>query len=43
MTLDQIRNVCLSLPGTTEQIQWGDDLVFKVAGKMFRVFGRICG
>ena len=35
MTLDQIRNVCLSLPGTTEQIQWGDDLVFKVAGKMF--------
>ena len=39
MTLDQIRNVCLYLPGTTEQIQWGDDLVLKVAGKMFLVTG----
>jgi predicted DNA-binding protein (MmcQ/YjbR family) len=25
----------LSFPGATEQIQWGDDLLFKVGGKMF--------
>jgi len=37
MNVDRIREVCLSLPGTTEQIQWGDDLVFKIAGKMFVV------
>lgn len=27
----------MSFPHATEQIQWGDDLVFKVAGKMFAV------
>ena len=27
--------MCLSFPGATEQIQWGDDLLFKVGGKMF--------
>jgi predicted DNA-binding protein (MmcQ/YjbR family) len=27
----------MSLPGATEQIQWGKDLVFKVGGKMFCV------
>lgn len=37
MNLDQLRKLCLSLPGTTEQIQWGDDLLFKVGGKMFAV------
>ena len=25
------------MPGATENMQWGDDLVFKVAGKMFAV------
>jgi len=35
MNVDRIREVCLSLPGATEQIQWGDNLVFKVAGKIF--------
>ena len=25
------------MPGATEQVQWGDDLVFKVGGKMFAV------
>ncbi len=39
MTLEQMRNLCMSLPGATEQIQWGDDLVFKVGGKMFVVTG----
>jgi predicted DNA-binding protein (MmcQ/YjbR family) len=37
MNLERLRKLCLSFPGTTEQIQWGDDLVFKVGGKMFAV------
>lgn len=37
MNIDQLRKLCLSFPGSTEQIQWGDNLVFKVAGKMFAV------
>lgn len=37
MTIDQVRKLCLSLPGTAESVQWGSNLVFKVAGKMFAV------
>jgi predicted DNA-binding protein (MmcQ/YjbR family) len=37
MNVDWLREVCLSFPGTTEQIQWGNDLLFKVGGKMFAV------
>lgn len=37
MNVDQLRNLCLTFPGATEQIQWGDDLLFKVGGKMFAV------
>jgi predicted DNA-binding protein (MmcQ/YjbR family) len=37
MNVDWLRELCLSFPGTTEQIQWGSDLLFKVAGKMFAV------
>jgi predicted DNA-binding protein (MmcQ/YjbR family) len=37
MDVDWLRELCLSFPGATEQIQWGYDLVFKVAGKMFAV------
>jgi predicted DNA-binding protein (MmcQ/YjbR family) len=37
MTVDWLREVCLSFPGATEQIQWGNDLLFKVGGKMFAV------
>jgi predicted DNA-binding protein (MmcQ/YjbR family) len=37
MTLEKLRQRCLALPGVTEQIQWGADLVFKVGGKMFCV------
>ena len=39
MNIDQIREIGLSLPGTTEQVQWDDDLVFKVGKKMFLVAG----
>jgi predicted DNA-binding protein (MmcQ/YjbR family) len=37
MNVDQLRKLCLSFPGATEQIQWCDDLLFKVGGKMFAV------
>ena len=37
MSIDWLRELCLSLPHTTEQVQWEDDLVFKVAGKMYAV------
>ena len=37
MNIDQLRKVCLSFPGATEQLQWGDDLLFKVGGKMFAI------
>ncbi len=33
--LQRLHTFCLSLPGATENIQWGDDRVYKVAGKMF--------
>jgi predicted DNA-binding protein (MmcQ/YjbR family) len=35
MDIEWIRAHCLSHPHTTEQIQWGNDLLFKVGGKMF--------
>jgi predicted DNA-binding protein (MmcQ/YjbR family) len=37
MAIDDLRRICLSFPGATEQIQWGNDLVFKVRNKMFAV------
>jgi predicted DNA-binding protein (MmcQ/YjbR family) len=35
MDIEWVRQHCLSLPYTTEQIQWGNDLLFKVGGRMF--------
>jgi len=35
MDIEAIRQHCLSLPHSTEHIQWGADLVFKVGGKMY--------
>jgi predicted DNA-binding protein (MmcQ/YjbR family) len=32
---------CLSLPGASLSIQWGDERVFKVGGKMFAVTGAL--
>jgi len=37
MDAEWLRKLCLSFAGTTEQIQWGYDLLFKVGGKMFAV------
>ena len=35
MHIEAIRDFCLSMPGVTEDIKWGADLCFSVAGKMF--------
>lgn len=37
MDLESIRSYCLSLPYVTERVQWGNDLLFCIAGKMFAV------
>src|ERR1700676_2435889 len=37
LSVELIRKICLSFPKTTEQLQWGDHLLFKIAGKMFAV------
>jgi predicted DNA-binding protein (MmcQ/YjbR family) len=35
MSVDEIREYCLSFPDATENLQWGDDLCFKIRGKIF--------
>jgi len=37
MSLEWVRKHCLSLPHATEQVQWGDHLLFKIGGKMFAI------
>ena len=37
MDIDQLRELCLSLKGVTEDIKWGHDLCFSIGGKMFCV------
>src|ERR1700730_4104341 len=37
MDVEGLRKICLSFPGASEQIQWGEELLFKVGGKMFAV------
>lgn len=37
MNIDWIRQHCLSLPHTTETVQWGDHLVFKIGGKIYAI------
>jgi predicted DNA-binding protein (MmcQ/YjbR family) len=37
MSIDQLRNICLSLPAVTEDVKWEHDLCFSVASKMFCV------
>jgi predicted DNA-binding protein (MmcQ/YjbR family) len=37
VALDWFRRHCLSFPHATETVQWGNDLVFKIGGKMFAV------
>lgn len=37
MNAEWVRTHCLSFPSATENVQWGNDLVFKIGGKMFAV------
>ena len=46
MNVDSIREFCLGFPEATEKLQWGDDLCFKIGGKIFAIVGlddpRLC-
>lgn len=35
MDIEMFREYCLSLPGTTEEVKWGDNLCFMVEKKIF--------
>jgi predicted DNA-binding protein (MmcQ/YjbR family) len=37
MDIESLRKYCLAFPHTTENVQWGYDLCFKVDGKLFAV------
>jgi predicted DNA-binding protein (MmcQ/YjbR family) len=37
MEIEQLRKFCKSLPRTTEDIKWDNDLCFSVGGKMYCV------
>lgn len=39
MTIEDLREYCLSFPGATEDVKWGADLCFCVGAKMFCVTG----
>jgi len=35
MDIEMFREYCLSLPGTTEEVKWGDNLCFMIEKKIF--------
>jgi predicted DNA-binding protein (MmcQ/YjbR family) len=37
MDIESVRAYCLSLPNVTEKVQWDNDLLFCIGGKMFAV------
>ena len=39
MNIEELQNICESLPHVTKDIKWGHDLVFSIGGKMFCVAG----
>ena len=39
MDIEWLRKYCLKLPGTKEDIKWGNDLCFTIANKMYCVTG----
>jgi predicted DNA-binding protein (MmcQ/YjbR family) len=43
MSPEAFQAVAIALPGATMTIQWGDDHVYKVGGKMFAVLGGAVG
>lgn len=42
MTPKALRAHCLSLPGAECVVQWGDDQIYKIAGKMFAATDAAC-
>lgn len=39
MNADELGEICLSLPAAIVNVQWDDDRVYKVGGKMFAASG----
>jgi predicted DNA-binding protein (MmcQ/YjbR family) len=39
MTFEEICETCRALPAVTEDVKWGNDLVFSVGAKMFAAMG----
>ncbi|MBL4752652.1 MAG: MmcQ/YjbR family DNA-binding protein [Flavobacteriales bacterium] len=39
MDIEQLRSICLDLPGVTEDVKWENHLCFLVANKMFLIAG----
>lgn len=39
MSIDDVKSICETLPGVTQDIKWGADLCFSIAKKMFCVTG----
>ena len=37
MDIESVRSFCLSLPNVDEKVQWENDLLFRIGGKMFAV------
>jgi len=35
MSIEAVRRICKTLPAVSEDVKWGNDLVFSVGGKMF--------
>ena len=35
MNIDDLRAYCLALPHATEDVQWGNDLLFRIGNKIF--------
>lgn len=39
MNIEELRKICTSLPGVTEDIKWENHLCFNIGGKMFLITG----
>jgi predicted DNA-binding protein (MmcQ/YjbR family) len=37
MNVDSLRRFCLSFPQAKEKLQWGENLCFKIGGKIFAI------
>jgi predicted DNA-binding protein (MmcQ/YjbR family) len=37
MNIEWVRKFCMALPHTTESVQWGANLVFKIGGRIYAI------